>query len=118
MNQQAWRKLCAVSVGVILFVSTVGGALEPHVPAPLRAPLLSLGLIVLGIAFIAFFASVPPLAIRWFIERQQRTGNAAHPAVAFLAQNEEKVVRAVWIVWILGTAITVPAAVHDWMMHR
>lgn len=118
MSPSAWRNLCLSSVAVILVVSALGEVIDRHISRPVSSPVGWLVLGVLGAAFLAFFVSVPPLVIRWFIAKQQEIGNAAHPIVLFLAQNEQKVVRTVWVVWAIGTALAVPAAIQDWMMHR
>jgi len=69
----------------------------------------------MGLAFLVFVVSVPPVAIRFFIAAHERIGNAEHPVVRFLRRHERAVVWAVWILWALGALIALPAAVHDLM---
>lgn len=118
MNQSAWRALCLTSLAIMLIISAASGVIERHIPDPVQSPAGWLVLGLLGAAVLGFVASVPPIAIRWFIATQQRIGNGAHPVIAYLAENEGNVVIVVWAMWAVGAAIAIPAALYDWMTHR
>lgn len=115
MNQSAWRALCLTSLAIILVISAAGELIERHIPDPTGSPGGWLVLGVLGAALLGFVFSMPPIIVRWFIERQQRIGNTARPVVAYLVENEKNVVAAIWAVWAVGVAIAAPAVIHGWM---
>ncbi|MBI4193689.1 MAG: hypothetical protein HY526_01280 [Betaproteobacteria bacterium] len=113
MNPQAWRVLCLGSFAVLAAAGVIGGVLEQVVGEP---PLVYLLVVwgCMGLAFLCFIVSVPPVAIRFFIAGQERIGNADYALVRFLREHEWQVVRVVWLVWAVGALIALPVAIRDW----
>ncbi|OGA45918.1 MAG: hypothetical protein A3F74_15570 [Betaproteobacteria bacterium RIFCSPLOWO2_12_FULL_62_58] len=113
VGPRPWRVLCFGSFLILVVLGGVGGMLEQVVEPPLPYLVVVWG--CMGLAFLGFIISVPPVVIRFFIAGQERIGNAEHALVRFLREHEWQVVRAVWLLWALGALIAVPAAVYDWM---
>jgi hypothetical protein len=114
MNTGNWLKLCIGSL-IAMVVLGITGALVNGLTqgAPASAGIRFAFALPMGIAFLLFVASVPPVAIRFFITAQERIGNAAHPIVDFLRRHERAAVIAVWVLWMTGALVAVPAIIHD-----
>ena len=113
MTPRAWRVLCFGSFLILVVGGAVGGMLEQVVDPP--PPYLIMVWGCMGLAFLCIIVSVPPVFLRLFIAGQERIGNAEHAVVRFLREHEWQVVRAVWLLWVVGALIAVPAAIYDWM---
>jgi hypothetical protein len=116
MTPATWRLLCLGSFVAMVALGITGAVAEGLMEgAPASLALRLAFAVPMGLAFLLFVASVPPVAIRFFIAGQLRIGNAAHPVVRFLQRNEQAVVIAVWLVWIAGALIAAPVIIQDIM---
>ena len=114
MQPATWRLLCLGSFAAMIALGIAGAVVQGMAGETPASPVIQLAFAIpTGIAFLIFVASVPPVAIRFFIAAQERIGNAAHPIVRFLREHERGVVIAVWVVWIAGTLIAAPVIVQD-----
>ena len=114
MNPATWRLLCLGSFVAMVALGIAGAVAEGLMEgAPASLAFRLAFAVPMGLAFLLFVASVPPVAIRFFIAAQERIGNAAHPIVRFLREHERSVVIAVWLVWIAGALIAAPVIVQD-----
>jgi hypothetical protein len=114
MRPATWRLLCFGSFAAIIALGIAGAVAQGMMAEAPASPAMQLAFAIpIGIAFLLFLASVPPVAIRFFIAAQERIGNAAHPVVRFLRKHERAVVIAVWLVWIAGALVAAPVIVED-----
>lgn len=119
MQPATWRILCFGSFAAMIVLGIAGTVTQGAMEGAPASPATQLAFAIpIGIAFLLFLVSVPPVAIRFFIAAQKRIGNAAHPVVRFLREHERAVVIAVWIVWIAGALVAAPVIVQDMLGAR
>ena len=114
MQPATWRLLCLGSFAAMIVLGIAGAVAQGMAGEAPASPAMQLAFAVpMGVAFLLFLASVPPVAVRFFIAAQERIGNAAHPVVRFLREHERAVVITVWLVWIAGALVAAPVVVDD-----
>jgi hypothetical protein len=121
MTARGWLFLTLGQIAVVATVSATSNALDQRAAATGHpvSTVASATLAVVGLAaLLGFLACVPIVVIKLFLAGQTRIGNAGHPAVGWLANNETMAVRGVWLVWLLGAIVAAPAIVREIRQER
>lgn len=100
-------------LALIIGLAALGNALEAAGTLP-PSPALQL---VMRIVFfglvIALALSAVPVMVKAVIAAQVKAGNADQPIVKAAIDNQSRIIIAMWLLMIVGTAIAIPAAIQD-----
>lgn len=116
MNIKVFLVIFVSAFGLMILSAIIGNILEANGTLTVET-IGSKGVTAVKVFYFVLFCilgfSLVPLAIRLFISLQTRIGNAGSFLVQTIQANEQSVVFGVWILFVIGLCIAVPAAVKD-----
>lgn len=114
MHTKPFLIAVAVSFGLMMLGSIAGGVLQSKLKITIEQLdptwVLAIKLFYL-LLFLVLGFSLVPVALRFFISKQGEIGNQDFMLIKWLAANEPQVVYGVWVIFIVGLCIALPAAI-------
>jgi len=114
MNTKLCLIIFASAFGLLIASAIIGNILESKGTFKILSPQ---GIAAVKMFYFALFCvlgfSIVPLALRFFISAQIKIGNGEFFLIKWLQAHEPGCVLGVWIMFIIGLCISLPAAIKD-----
>jgi len=114
MNTKICLIIFSSAFGLLIVSAIIGNILESNGTLKTLSPQ---GIAAVKLFYFALFCvlgfSIVPMALRFFISAQIKIGNAELFLVKWLQAHEQGFVFGVWIMFIIGLCISLPAAIKD-----
>ena len=114
MNTKICLTIFASAFGLLIVSAIIGNILESNGTLKTLSPNATSAVMIFYFAlFCVLGFSIVPLALRFFISAQIKIGNGELFLVKWLQAHEQGFVFGVWIMFIIGLCISLPAAIKD-----
>ena len=116
MNTKICLAIFASAFGLFIVSAIIGNILESNGTLNALSPNATSAVMISQFAlFCVLGFSIVPLALRFFISAQIKIGNGEFFLIKWLQAHELGFVLGVWIMFIIGLCISLPAAIKDGM---
>jgi hypothetical protein len=114
MNTKTWLIIFGGTFGLLIVSAIIGNILESNGTLKTLSPEVETAVMIFYFAlFCVLGFSIVPLALKLFISAQIKIGNGELFLVKWLQAHEQGFICGVWIMFIIGLCISLPAAIKD-----